>query len=375
MKIRKWAAFLAASSLLLAACGGDDEDVADEPDETVEETDDADDADDADEADDTMEETDEEEEGEAADDDRADWPEELVLTLQPAENPDDLIDDADILADMLGERLDVDVTAQVPTDYQAVIVALQTGTADIGGGFGPVNVARAMDQAGAEPILQSERFGEFLYVSQWFTNDPDTFCDDEPINVPYVDEDAGEEYPMLFCNGVSEVESSEDGPIGLDKLEFVADVPISFVSEGSASGQVFPAFGLIEAGYELDELDTFTSGGHPESVLSVYNGDAVVGVSYNDARQDVVGEFPDVGEEVVVFAWSAPIPNDGFVIRGDLPEGLKTAVTEALLDIAQDEEDGQVLFDLYNIDGFREADPADFDNAREVDNALGELLG
>jgi len=180
---------------------------------------------------------------------------------------------------------------------------------------------------------------------------------------------------MLFCNGVSELESPEDGPIGLEFLEFVEDVPISFVSEGSASGQVFPAFGLIEAGFDLAELDTFTSGGHPESVLSVYNGDATVGVSYNDARQDLVAEFPDVGEEVVVFAWSAPIPNDGFVVRGDLPDDLKQAITDALLDIAQDEADGAVLLELYNIDGFREADPADFENARQVDAELGELLG
>jgi phosphonate transport system substrate-binding protein len=363
MKIRKWAAFVAAGALL-AACGGDGNGTDTEPETdpgTETETETEDDVDDA-----------EGDDGEAADD-RADWPDELVLTLQPAENPDALIDDADVLAGLLADRLGIDVTATVPDDYQAVIVGLQTGAADIGGGFGPVNVARAMDQAGAEPILQSERFGEFLYVSQWFTNDPDTFCEDEPVEEVY--ESDGEEYTMLFCNGVNEAQTSEEGPIGLEALDAVGDVTISFVSEGSASGQVFPAFGLIEAGYSLDELDTIIAGGHPESVLAVYNGDATVGVSYNDAREDVVDEVPDVGEQVVVFAWSAPIPNDGFVIRGDLPESLKQAVTDALLDIAQDEADGQVLLDLYSIDGFRVADPADFENARQVDQELGELLG
>lgn len=349
MRIRTWVA-LSAATAMLAACAGDDgdADVA-APDDSAEDT--------------------------AGDGDAAvgeDWPDELVLTLQPAEDAAELLDDADVLGELLSERLGVTVTAEVPNDYQAVIVALQSGQADIGGGFGPVNVARAMDQAGAEPILQSERFGEFLYVSQWFTNDPDTFCSDEPVEEIY--EDEGEEYVMLFCNGVNEVGSPEDGPVGLDNLANVGDVPISFVSEGSASGQVFPAFGLIEAGFELGELDTFTAGGHPESVLAVYNGDATVGVSFNDAREEVVGEFGDVGEQVVVFAWSAPIPNDGFVVRGDLPDDLKEAITEALLDIAQDPEDGEVLLELYNIDGFRPADPADFDNARQVDAELGELL-
>jgi phosphonate transport system substrate-binding protein len=364
MKSRKWAAFLAAS-MILAACGGngDGGDDAADPADTAE-------GDATEETDDEGAETDD---GEAAGDVPADWPESLVLTLQPAESSTELLEDAEVLGELLSERLGVPVEAEVPNDYQAVIIALQSGQADIGGGFGPVNVARAMDQADAEPILQAERFGEFLYVSQWFTNDPDTFCEDTPVEETY--EEDGEEYTFLFCNGVNEAETSEEGPIGLEFLENVADVPISFVSEGSASGQVFPAFGLIEAGYELGELDTFTSGGHPESVASVYNGDAVVGVSYNDAREDLVAEIPDVGEQVVVFAWSAPIPNDGFVVRGDLPEDLKQAITDALLDIAQDEADGQVLLELYNIDGFRPADPADFENAREVDAELGELLG
>jgi phosphonate transport system substrate-binding protein len=359
MKMRKWAA-LAAVAALIAACNG--EEPAEEPADVEAPAEDP--AEDPEEA--------AEDPGEEADD-RADWPDSLVLTLQPAENPEDLIDDAQILGDMLSERLGIEVEATVPDDYQAVIVGLQTGAADIGGGFGPVNVARAMDQAGAEPILQSERFGEFLYVTQWFTNDPDTFCGDEPVEETY--ESDGEEYTLLFCNGVNELQTSEEGPIGLEFLENAGDVTISFVSPGSASGEVFPAYGLIEMGFDLDELDTMYAGGHPESALAVYNGDAAIGVSFNDVRENLVDEVSDIGEQVVVFAWSDPIPNDGFVIRGDLPESLKQAVAEALLDIAQDEADGAVLLDLYNIDGFRPADPADFEVARNVDRELGELLG
>jgi phosphonate transport system substrate-binding protein len=198
-------------------------------------------------------------------------PGDVVPVVYPSRPGPFLLEDADILAGFLSEWLGVDVEAQVPTDYQAVIVALQTGAADIGGGFGPVNVARAMDQAGAEPILQSERFGEFLYVTQWFTNDPDTFCGDEPVEETY--ESDGEEYTLLFCNGVNELQTSEEGPIGLEFLENAGDVTISFVSPGSASGEVFPAYGLIEMGFDLDELDTMYAGGHPESALAVYNGE------------------------------------------------------------------------------------------------------
>ena len=42
---------------------------------------------------------------------------------------------------------------------------------------------------------------------------------------------------------------------------------------------------------------------------------------------------PDVGDKVVVFAYSPEIPNDGISVRGDLPE-LKEEITQALLDYA-----------------------------------------
>ena len=78
---------------------------------------------------------------------------------------------------------------------------------------------------------------------------------------------------------------------------------------------------------------------------AVYDGDADVGVSFNDARTGLVEQIPDVGEQVVVFAWSFPIPNDGFAVAGDLPEDLKEAITAAFLDIAEDPEGAALLAD------------------------------
>ena len=74
----------------------------------------------------------------------------------------------------------------------------------------------------------------------------------------------------------------------------------------------------------------------------------------------LVEQFPDVGEQVVVFAWSFPIPNDGFAVAGDLPDDLKEAITAAFLDIAEDPEGAALLADpdLYEIDGLQPVDSA-----------------
>ncbi len=360
------AALIAALALVAAACAED------EPDEAAVDEPDADAVDEPDADEDEADDADEDEAAEAVEP-GDDWPDPLRLTLTPSAEAGELIDDAQPLAEMLEERLGVEVEPSVPTDYAGVIVALGSGEADVSGGLGPVQMTQAVDDAGGELLLQSERFGEFVYVSQWFTNDPDAFCADEPVEETY--EEDGEEYTMRFCNGVDEAEDSSDGPIGEDRLAEVDGRAVSYVEEGSTAGFLYPALQLLDADIDpIDDVEEIFAGGHDNSVISVYQGDADVGVSFNDAREDVVEQFDDVGEELVVFAWSDPIPNDGFAVAPGLPDDFKEAVSEALRDIADTEEGAEVLNDLYNIDGLVEADPEDFEVIREARDELDDLI-
>ena len=295
-----------------------------------------------------------------------DWPEEIVFTLTPSQETGGLIETAEPLAELLAAELGVEVTPLVPTDYAGVIVALESGQAQVAGGLGPRQMVQAEEQAGAELILQAERFGSLLYVTQWLTNDPDTFCDDEPV----ADEDG-----FLFCNGVLDASGPEAGPIGADKLSLLEGQTVSFVDQGSTSGYAIPALQLSEAGIDpIDGIDGLFAGGHDSSVQAVYDGDAVVGVSYNDARGDIVETSPDVGERVVVFGWSGPIPNDGFAVAGDLPDSLVEAITAAFVAISDTEEGAALLSELYNIDDLVPVTSSDYDVIRELETELGDLL-
>jgi phosphonate transport system substrate-binding protein len=355
MRSRKLLATCAALGLVVAACGSDDESGS---------------ADTAAPAAPTGTEAPTGSDAPASTDDMAevpeDWPEELVFTLTPSQETGGLIETAEPLADLLAAELGVDVTPLVPTDYAGVIVALESGQAQVAGGLGPRQMVQAEEQAGAELILQAERFGSLLYVTQWFTNDPDTYCDDEPV----ADEDG-----FLFCNGVLDAESAADGPIGADKLSLLEGQTVSFVEQGSTSGYAIPALQLVEAGVDpIDGIDGLFAGGHDSSVQAVYDGDAVVGVSFNDARGDIVETSPDVGEKVVVFGWSGPIPNDGFAVAGDLPDSLVQAITDAFVTISSTEEGAALLSELYNIDALVPVTSSDYDVIRELETELGDVL-
>ncbi len=135
-------------------------------------------------------------------------------------------ENAQALADQLSEALDgFPVEIFFADGYQGVIQGMQSGDVQLLMS-GPVGMIQAEDEVGGTPILQSVRFGSDQYVTQWFTNDPDTYCLDEVVQ----DEDG-----YSFCNGIYDEEAgelAEYGPMGEDALELIEDgTPVAYVDE------------------------------------------------------------------------------------------------------------------------------------------------
>ena len=120
------------------------------------------------------------------------------------------------------------------------------------------------------------------------------------------------------------------------------------------------------------DIDAQFAGGHPNALLAVLRGDAAVGTSFDDARNVVVEDEPGVAEEVVVFAWSTEIPNDGISVAEDIPEDLRQAIADAFLALASSEEGNAALFEVYEIEDLVEVDTAAIDEARKVAENFGD---
>ena len=288
-------------------------------------------------------------------------PESLVLGLVPSREADVLVENAQPLVDYLAEELDIPVEGFVPTNYPGLVAAMRTGQAHIGA-FGPFGLVQAADEAGAEIILQSGRDGSVTYHTQWMTNNPDKYClDGEP--------EANDE-GLLFCNGTLD---ATEGPAGEDAIAMIEDgTTVSFVGETSASGYIFPAVQLVNADIDhVEGIDPLFAGGHDTSVIAVCNGDAEVGVSFNDARTILAEGDCDDLSQVVVFALSPEIPNDGVAVAGSLSDELKENIKQAFLSFADTEEGKATLDAVYEIDEFAEADLDAFDVVREAAEKVG----
>ena len=283
----------------------------------------------------------------------AEDPEELIIGFVPSVEAGALVDDIQPLADTLSEALGIPVKGFVSSDYAALVTALQTDQAHIAA-LPPFGLVQAVDQAGAEMILQSERFGSPSYHTQFFTTDVEKYCTDEPV----VNErrEGDEMVPLLNCNGTDRAfDESPIGPIALDALGAVeAGTQVSFTEPTSSSGYIFPATILATQGLNPEtDLDAVFAGGHDASVIAVCMGQAEVGVSFDDARSDAVTDC-DVPGTVVTFAYGPEIPNDGLAVAGQLSDELKANIKQAMLDYAATEEGAAVLDSIYNINAFAE---------------------
>ena len=155
---------------------------------------------------------------------------------------------------MLAERLGVDVEPLVPSDYAGVIVALQSGQAQIAGGLGPMQMVQAEDEAGADLILQSERFGVVRVRHAVVHQRPGHVL---PRRAgPVCGQSGPTSRGCLFCNGVADAAGPADGPIGEEHLADVAGETVAFVEQGSTSGYLVPSLQLLDAGVDpVEDID------------------------------------------------------------------------------------------------------------------------
>ncbi|MFU8877314.1 MAG: phosphate/phosphite/phosphonate ABC transporter substrate-binding protein [Wenzhouxiangellaceae bacterium] len=285
------------------------------------------------------------------------WPTELVLGLVPALEAEALVDNLDPLAEHLEAELGMPVRSFVPQDYTGLVEALGSGRADIGM-LPPFAAMLGQRRYDIEPILISTRKGETGYRTQWMTSDPEV-CDGpietvERICDTRVRGRQAQVRKFRQCHG---------------DIEQVRGQSVAFVDPNSTSGFLFPMVQLMDAGFDPDQdINGIFVGGHDAAALAVYGGDTRFGVAYEDARNMICDQIPDIGEKVILFNYAPMIPNDGVQLRPGLPEDLKLAIVDAFLKLAEDQahlpDDEKILWILYEIDGFQRFEPGTYDPVR-----------
>lgn len=234
----------------------------------------------------------------------------LVMAFVPSQQTDVVLSSGQILARMLSVALGIPVEAFVATSYSATIEAMCSGRADIGA-LNPFGYVLAHDKCGVEVAAVSLRLGLPYYRAQISARP------------------------------------------GINTINDLRGKRFAFVDPASTSGYLFPAALLKKQGNDPDKFfsQTVFAGSHPNVILAIYRGQVDGGATFEDARDNVRAQFPDVNDKVKPIAFTNPIPNDTWSLNPKLSATLKARIKDRLLRIAATAEGRAALQSLYSIQG------------------------
>jgi phosphonate transport system substrate-binding protein len=271
----------------------------------------------------------------AASGDREGWPETFRIGLFAGDDANAAIQSAEPLRVKLEEALGIPVEITTGTSYSAVIEAMRAGRVEAME-VGPFAYVLAVQEAGAEALA--------VAVNP---------ADEEN---PVYDPDAPSAYySVIITKKGSRISSVAD----------LKDKTFAFVDPASTSGHLAPKTGLIKLGINPDtDMQTTFAGSHPTAVLSVWNDTTEAGATFEgnlyrlqregqiqfcgfadglagrprtpEQIQALYDECPD--GNIVMLAYSDPIPNTPFAVDSELPDSFKTAVRDTLLELKDDAE-------------------------------------
>ncbi|GAK06220.1 phosphonate ABC transporter phosphate-binding periplasmic component [Geomicrobium sp. JCM 19037] len=258
-------------------------------------------------------------------------PDTLSMGFVPSQDASELADTVQPVADRLAEELGMDVEAEVVTSYVGLVEAMGNGTVDIGF-LPPLGFVQAEEAHDVEVMLKSERFGDYEYLAQF------------------------------------NVSADRDDLNSMEDLVNTEGLTWAYGDTSSAAGYLFPANDLMDAG--IDDLNNHFQhlqlGGHDTALMAVLDGEADFSTSFDDARENLEEDYPDIMEDIKIIEYTQPIPNDTISARAGLDEDLKDEIIAAFLSFNDDEEMLEVLDSIYNWTGIAEAESSDYEVVRDT---------
>lgn len=302
----------------------------------------------------------------------------IKVLFVPSAEAEVIVTGGEIMKEALEAATGLSFEVSVPTSYAATIEEMCASPDNTMGFIPGLGYALASERCGVDVAFKAVRFGWSVYWAQFL-----------------VPRD-------------SDVETLED----LEGLRW------AYGDTGSTSGYMVPALMFDELGITPGEV--VETGGHGQTALAVYNGEADFGTTYFsppltpnfdwalgdapdipddlvdscapneegsrlfcgpddaqwrvlDARASARSDAPDIVQKVKILTISDAIPNDTLSFGPEFPADVRAAVEAALVAFAETDEWEASIGnqDFYGWTGIEPAADAEYDNVRKMVALLG----
>jgi phosphonate transport system substrate-binding protein len=303
----------------------------------------------------------------------------IKVLFVPSTDANVIVSGGKIMADALNKATGLEYVVSVPTSYAATIEEMCASPTDTIGFIPGLGYVLANKLCGVDVAFKAVRFGSDVYWAEFIVKRDSEFKE------------------------LKDLEGKKWG---------YGDV-------GSTSGYMVPLAMFKDAGIKIGE--EVATGGHPQSVKAVYNGEVdFATVFYTpptppegvaawepgkdpevpadliekckvtddkknikcgdytilDARRNIREEAPDVIQKVRILAVSPAIPNDTLSFGPKFPAETREKISSALVEFAKTEEWNESIGkqDFYGWTGINPAKDADYDFVRLMVDAAGLTL-
>ncbi|WP_225046913.1 phosphate/phosphite/phosphonate ABC transporter substrate-binding protein [Lacticaseibacillus kribbianus] len=271
-------------------------------------------------------------------------PKSLNIQFVPSSQADTIEAKAKPLEKLLKNELHIPVKVSVSTDYNSIVEAMDSKQVDVGF-LPPDGYVVAHKQGAADVLLQAERFG----IKQPGGKNTDKLV--------------GSYRSMIVVKKGSDIKSYKDLK---GKKIAVQDVT-------SSAGYIWPVAELLQKGVDIPKDDTLvTVKGHDQGVMSVLNGDTDAAFIFEDARNIVKKDVPDIMNKVVPIYFTKPIPNDTITVRTDMSQAFRKKLAAAFKKIVKSKEGHAIISSIYTHEGYVNTKDSNFDIVRKYDKIVND---
>ncbi len=271
-------------------------------------------------------------------------PKSLKIQFVPSQNATTLEARAKPLEGMLSKRLGIPVKVTTSTSFNAPIEALSSKKIDVAF-LPPDGYVLAHKRGVADVLLQAERYG--------------------------IKQPNGRQTNKLVKQYRAEILVKKGSKI--KSWKDLKGKSISIQDPTSSSGYLFPVAELKEKGLDVTKkckLTTVT--GHDQAVLNVLNGDTDAAFTFEDARNTVKADKPNIMKQVVPIYFTRPIPNDTISVRSDMSPKFRKKLAKAFIDIAHTKKGKKVIERVYTHEGYAHAKDSDFNVIRRYQKIVNK---
>lgn len=130
-------------------------------------------------------------------------------------------------------------------------------------------------------------------------------------------------------------------------IESVADLKgkiVAYPAPSALAATMMPQYFLHERGLDvLRDIDTRYVGSQESSIMNVFLGDVAAAATWLPPWRALSAERPELAEQLEVKWQTDPLPNNGLVVRNDIPPQLVEQVGSLMFDLHHHAEGREIL--------------------------------